>query len=852
MVTNPNWPYVGTFCAFTGDPNDATATPVWTDVSARNTAWSYSYGRQYELDQNQAGEATVNFRNFDEALNPTNTGSPYYPNVLPYRRLNIIAMWPPTSPTGNLWNTSAGQGLKLTGGVDPTLESYTIGSTPLQPDVLNYTATPTITTTNPFQGSQCLTCAVTTTPGPLLGFQALTIPGRTYTGSIYTRQSVANTVQAFVNAGYQNFSAVGATTGTSTSTANAYVRLTCTFTATSFYHSLWVQTTGSPSAATLWVDAIQLEEGGSATTFTSTGNVIYPVFTGNVERWPSKWDYSGLYGVAETTCVDALGLLAQQTINSELVNITLGLTPAYYWPLWEPANATAFADISGNAGPPLLATATKYGAGAGITSGSSGMSYKGDPGSVAVTFTSTGSNGAEAFTGLANSSTAPVAVPAVIGSSWAVSVSVWFRLTDYRETTQDLVSLSYIGPGNASWPAAAQVGTVGTQGTASPFVYYKMVTSTGTVNQIFAPNVGSNPISVNDGETWNHMVAVTQQTNGGNTSVSCYLNGQLQQTTTVTTASLGGMFPAPANTIEVGGFTRSGSSGSFGGDIAHVGVWNRALSLSEISSIFNAALTGKVLEGSGARITRYIQTGPTGYTGPLNIDTGTTVMGSGTVTRGTSVLTACQDVATTENGNLWANPGGFVRFTSRTSRYLNTTAKWVFGENTAGGELPYEGDIAYDYDPTQIYNTVVVSQNNGVVATAIDTTSAKRYFSRTLERTINPYSASEAIDASNYLLARYKQPSQRIAGLTLNPAANPSLWPAVLSMQIGDRVTVKRRTLPGYTMSADFFIEQIGHTSSPGEWTVTLQMSPAPAGFQPWILGDATYSVLGTTTIPGY
>ncbi len=57
----------------------------------------------------------------DEYLNPANTASPYYPNVVPYRQCVLQAMWP-NSGTGNLLNSLSG--------FDPTFEDYDADSTP--------------------------------------------------------------------------------------------------------------------------------------------------------------------------------------------------------------------------------------------------------------------------------------------------------------------------------------------------------------------------------------------------------------------------------------------------------------------------------------------------------------------------------------------------------------------------------------------------------------------------------------------------------------------------------------------------------------------------------------------------
>ena len=53
--------------------------------------------------------------------------------------------------------------------------------------------------------------------------------------------------------------------------------------------------------------------------------------------------------------------------------------------------------------------------------------------------------------------------------------------------------------------------------------------------------------------------------------------------------------------------------------------------------------------------------------------------------------------------------------------------------------------------------------------------------------------------------------------------------------------------------SFDYYVEQINHEvdSDAGTWLIHLQLSPV---FVPtaWVLGDPTYGVLGSSTVPIY
>ena len=201
----------------------------------------------------------------------------------------------------------------------------------------------------------------------------------------------------------------------------------------------------------------------------------------------------------------------------------------------------------------------------------------------------------------------------------------------------------------------------------------------------------------------------------------------------------------------------------------------------------------------------------------------------------------------------YAAKDGTVVFEDRSSRYTQgQTSMGTFGESTATGEYPYSA-FEDDTDPTYTFSQANLTRpGNGNFAPIINAATAAKYGQRTLTQTVQCLLDFDLTQAGIFYTNRYANPVKRIAVMTLNPAANPTLWPVVLGLELSQRWTVTRRNA-GVTASRDYYIERISHRGDSDNftWLVDVQMSPV-FNTSAWVLGDATYGVLGTTTTPVY
>jgi hypothetical protein len=671
-----------------------------------------------------------------------------------------------------------------------------------------------------------------------------------------------------------NYSAVGAVEGSTTAATGSYQRLSVTFTATAPYHTATLVTQGTAAAGTVNADGFMLNTGAAAGTFAATGSSIYPLALNSIERFPRTYEAAGFLGICKAPAVDPLAAWAAIPLPSDYDWQVRALSPDFYWKLDGGQGATLYPDGTGNGNPPLGLNISKFGVG-DLPTGGSAMDVPGGAGMTGVTFfaqTPNGNNmpGTVLGTGrLADAPQAPFVLPSNLspaGGVWSVTVAAWVKISDtgagqsvfYPSKQLSATAGAAYVPAYMNADGSSAFGNVGADGT----IY---TLSSGT---------GLSGIDPTDGLPHLHVTIVVQDT-AGTTFIYRYIDDVLDGANSALTSALGGALRGQTDSLSVGA-TDDGSRflAPVNGTVSRLAVWNRELTSGEASALYQAG--AGIQETSGDRLERDVTQG--GYYGETRIDTISTsayvdgdpvaYMGAPGWTGTMDLLTRGQDLALAEQGTLWAAPDGAATFEGRQVRFLRLTPSWTLGEDEAAGEYPYLGDLEFDFDPTFVYNDVEVSRPGGGTAQgglSTDVAAARRrFYPRGYSQSSDYADDRQVQDAADWIFYSHRAPNLRVASVTLDPAANPDLWPFVLGAMVGQRIRVKRRAKAGnagagLTMSADYFIESIGHIGldpETGHWTFELTLSPVGTGpgptVQPWILEDATFGVLDSTTTLGF
>lgn len=696
---------------------------------------------------------------------------------------------------------------------------------------------------------------------------------------LMTYRDTANT-NTNLPAEFNRYGATGSVLGDSTTTTGAYVRLDVTYVADKPGRpagatsadgqipaglAVSVRTLGTAVAGTVLMDAIQHEQGSSPSTWTASGPAIYPVLRDMLEQLPRQWSSRGYEGFTDATASDALGALNRIRIGTEVRQSILATQPRVYWSLSDGTQTGSFFDQSGNGGPPLTRYVSKYGAGTDIVPGTA-IPLAGSPNGTGVQFTHTGNT--STVTGTALGTTALVGPDfASSDGSWQMSFACWASANELAGTVLQAL-LAWSRDGAVASPFAIrglwfEIDDTGAPGTAG------LVLSVSGPAGAVSLTAGPLP-TVFDGNPHHYAfsIAVTG-TGAGNAALSIWVDGV--QTSGALNLGAWGAGNTPMRYLTVGLDTAGLTAYEWDGVISDVAIWDRAITDAEVQNMFTSGLFGYNGELTGARITRHLTLG--GYTGPVRIASGSTGLGPPTFDGSVDLLTDSLNSMQAEQGVLWVQPDGVLAFEGRQQRWLRLTSSYTFGENEAGGEVPYALGIVFNPDPSYVFPIVTWTRTNGAIAVGGSPRerleASRRSFPRQFDGQSDLYADEDAQYLADWIFHSHRAALTRVQEMTINPWADPALWPIALSLEPGQRVTVVRRAKAanagaGFTIQGDFFVERVGEPEinfmqDQETWTVAVQLSPIGAGnapdgptMQPWILGDTTYGVLDQTTVLGF
>jgi hypothetical protein len=760
------------------------ATITWTDITARvdvvKQGVTITRGAADELSDTQPGTATLFLENQDGALTPGNAASPYYPFVRRNApiRVHVVAV------SKNFVT-------------NPTFETDTSGWTS--------SGTPTIArSTAQFQqgaASMLVTWGAVGSQSVRTVVYGLDI-GTTYTASAYVR----------VPAGDQavRLKVAAASTGSdfafgSYSTLNdTFQRITCTFTATETSVQLRINPNTPTGAGDLvYVDAVQVEAGSSATAFDATAAALYPRFYGVVNEWPVDWE--GLVSTVRISCTDLFKRLNRlPALRSMLTEEIVSFSPLAYYPLTEPSGSTSAGDLSGNGLSSMAITQVSSG----------GTLTLGDDIGPAAT-----GNSAPTFT--PSSATAGKYLAVDLGAATQAQLTTgplqmeaWFKTTTtgrailglYSADLQcvQVLSLSASGALQIEWTAAGG--------------------STLSVETVASTS------GLADGN-WHHFM--WDQSLSGNVSVDG-VNVD---------ASIPIVNGFDQRFLHIGGYR---GTRLWSGSLAHVALYARTSIGSVLTTHYDAGANGFAGETADSRIARFCT-----YAGLDDViiqgSTHDPIASQGP--GGMGVVERMREVESTESGKLFAARDTYLMtYQSRDLRYNPDPAGETFTIAYADLET---NSVELADDDQKMVNSIEASRPGGATQKVTAPASILAYgVYDPGALSILKTSDNSVLDAAYWRVSRYADPQVELREVAIE-AFTMANYLDILDADISSYFSVT--SMPSQAPASSTRVTAEGYTETIKNKSHLIQFhTSATNNDSVWVLDDPTYSVLDSTTRLAY
>ena len=527
--------------------------------------------------------------------------------------------------------------------------------------------------------------------------------------------------------------------------------------------------------------------------------VSYPLFYGYADRWTQNRE-GPRWGTTTLEATDGFKLLSRARLPQS----------AYYVEVWNdlPTHWYRFGETSGT-------VAFDIGAVRGVDGTYVGGPELGDEGPIindpdtAVSF-----DGVDDYVKL---------YPTVLVAGTTYTIEMWLKISDRSGVTG---YFTFFAQSNATVPTPPEPwGAVTGNDLGDPGkIVWDARTSTSRV----------------DDDAWHHVALVSSAG-----TQTLYVDGVAEDSGAGSTAGSGanGTFVGHPALTTAGAISRKFWPGS----IDEVAIWTAtAVAGSRIAAHNEAGRTPWDGDLTGARLERVLDA--VDWPDDLrDIDNGQTTLQSAELDM--SALEHAQKVEQTENGNLYVQADGILRFEDRNSD-VNQAPVATFSDD-AGGDLPITFSNP-EISDEQIRNDVTVSRLQGTAQNVRDATSIAAYQVSSYVRDGLYHDDDEhSRYLAQFILDAYKTPVERVSSMAVNPYRDPdNLFPVILGMELTDRITLNE-TPQNVTpeVSRTLVVEGISHTFAAKSWGASFNLSENTAQTQAyWQLGTAGFSELGQTT----
>jgi hypothetical protein len=736
---------------------------------------------------------------------------PYYPNVLPRRRVRV------RTPNLTPKDVSTGGDVSRTSAMFST--SHSAGTSNVWQSEYKASGAGAIRVTMGNNGTQDYASSIRcgfTSGGKPVGL-ARVVPGQTYSVRAKVRRygtgfpTLIMLIRWYdANGALVTTSADGAPVTTTTS-FQYITRIGSIAPAGAVWAGISIGSRGGDSNMGFVVDEIQFEQG---TTF-SEWNPGGSIFHGYIEKWPVTSE--GLTASVDVTAVDGFSVLANTDLRTAMQDHILSTAPMGYWTLGDPEGATRLENLVNDQAPARL-VASKHGAG-------------------------TAQLGADSI--VRKDATTSYSLTNVAANIGTVVDICEGGTRNYPLDVQFTVAF-WVHP---VWPSSGTTSTLfrSWADTGGDHMQVQLNSSGKLIATMRYGEGISTATSVNSVSS-SKPTFVVVSANEGITKV--WLNGVLEDTSdmgSVMNPDVRDMRWSSLGGAQAGSIYSEYANGRYG----HLAVWDRVLTTTEISEIwklgdYNGA---DFSEDENKRLNRIATMA--NFNGETAYDAAKSTLQGPVWATGAKALDELQAAAEDAEGYVFMDGDGRLTYHNR-DRRQGAAVRFVMSDALG---LPYEPGLKFEMDDDRVINEVTYKRTGGVEGVLKDQASINAYGrkSKSIERRVTLDRSVQ--DAAYSLLNHYSKPIVRCDSVTLNCSATPNLFSVALAAEIGDRITLDDLPSQAPESNLDYYVEAIEtDVSVEGgtlEWVTTLSLSPAENS-DVWVIEDPTLGRLDRTTVLAY
>lgn len=344
-------------------------------------------------------------------------------------------------------------------------------------------------------------------------------------------------------------------------------------------------------------------------------------------------------------------------------------------------------------------------------------------------------------------------------------------------------------------------------------------------------NTGLNSVPVGQ---WVHLALTYLQTSSTDGIYRMYIDGAMVKSQVVVDTDRGQF---ASGLLAVGR--------NLAGSMCNVAVYESRLTDSQVATLAalsTAGATGDSSDGRIARIASYVGMGP----GELSLEAGVLQTVPSQSLADTKVFTAWQDVATAEGGAVFFDGSDRLVLHNRYHRLRSATQAPAVA---LVSEDVNHDDLAITVDKQFLQNTITGTRRDGATQKVVNDASVTKYGEYPASLDLLVATDAEALDRIAWQVGRYAEPRPRLSSVTVDLLTQPDAAKvrALLLVELGDRITIAGLPSQSPISAPDLIVEGISESQSIDTWQLTFNTTAADL-VRAWVLGNATYGRLGSTT----